>query len=126
MVPWLKVSTAAVVAVVSTAAGLHHQGVLWPRAEQQPQSADRHAAVVEPQLIHCRRAAQLHFDIAWASACMATDDNATDCTLPDERAAVLNAAYQRADDQCFAESGRKSAALFPHVVPQARQNIVSW
>ncbi len=111
-----------------------------PPANVAPPAAttDRFAAVVEPALDHCRRAAQLNFDVSWASACMqqadrhaacmrerslteplamasercaqlhGEPDGFTDCTLPNERAAVLNAAYDRADGQCLAEATPRS------------------
>ena len=41
-------------------------------------------------------------DVHWAAACMKNDppDNAPDCMLPPERAAVLNVAQQEAEGFC--------------------------
>lgn len=144
---------AAAGAAALAMASLYHHATPSPSAPLPVADAGEHVAVVEPNLLHCRRAAQLHFDIAWAAACMvladrqqerlagcvreysaahgaeqaqeacdrvhAEADGSPDCMLPDDRAAVLNAAYQRSDDQCLADPAtRRSAAL--------RQNIVSW
>lgn len=42
------------------------------------------------------------YDVHWASACMKNDppDDAADCTLPPERASVLNAAQREAEAFC--------------------------
>ena len=41
-------------------------------------------------------------DVYWASACVRNaPDDAPDCTLPEERAQVLNAARAHAEQQCF-------------------------
>src|SRR5205085_808176 len=46
-------------------------------------------------------------DVLWAAACMKNDppDDEADCTLPPDRAAILNRALQDAEDAC-ARSGR--------------------
>lgn len=143
----------AVIALVLVGAAMHLASSHRPPAPSA--ATDRFTVVLEPPLLHCRRAAQLQFDVAWASTCMALAereagshaacvrersqggdaqaalaecdalhaeaDSSTDCTLPDDRAALLNSAYDRADAQCRA-AFTQSAAL----ERTFRQNIVSW
>jgi hypothetical protein len=151
----LKLCLAVVALVLAGAGAGLHRLAPSPRPWAAAPGADRFTAVVEPPLIHCRRAAQLQYDVAWASTCMALAerqtgshaacmrelsegdaaqaarahcdalhaeaDSSTDCTLPDDRAALLNAAYDRADAQCRAAFTQAAALRRP-----APQNIVSW
>jgi hypothetical protein len=55
-------------------------------------------AIVE----HCRRAAELLYDVSWAAACMKTPDDSTDCTLPDAQAAKVNALLATEEARCMA------------------------
>ena len=69
----------------------------------------------------CRFNVTIIHDVSWASACSAvaeehrrlhpdedTIDGSTECTLPDERARLLNAARAKAEQQCVDEAvGRR-------------------
>ncbi|MBC5766233.1 hypothetical protein [Ramlibacter albus] len=54
-------------------------------------------------LEHCRRAAELLYDVTWAVACAARkSDDTIDCTLPDDDAARVNAVLQAEESRCLA------------------------
>jgi len=56
-------------------------------------------AIVE----HCRRAAELLYEVSWAAACMRSrGDDSNDCTLPDEQAAKVNAILGTEEARCLA------------------------
>lgn len=55
-------------------------------------------AVVE----HCRRAAELLYDVHWAAACFKGDDDSNDCMLPDGIAAKVNAILDTEEARCMA------------------------
>ncbi|MES2999128.1 MAG: hypothetical protein V4787_00425 [Pseudomonadota bacterium] len=49
----------------------------------------------------CRENVTIIHDVDWAAACMANPgDDSAECTLPDARAAKLNAARWAAEDRC--------------------------
>ena len=132
---WLKASVAA--AVLMAGAGVfHHYVVFLPdearRAETRPatgqsgldqcrQSARLHyditwasacmtvASQEEQRHAECLRngqgeAAQVR---ARCDKLHGERDGSSDCTLPDARAAVVNAAFKDADDRCVAEAKRR-------------------
>ena len=47
--------------------------------------------------------ANIH-DVHWAAACMSNEDDSPECTLPDERAAVLNMARAKAEARCLLDA----------------------
>jgi hypothetical protein len=51
---------------------------------------------------HCKRAAELLYDITWAAACRTTADDSTDCTLPDTEAAKVNPILASEESRCLA------------------------
>jgi hypothetical protein len=51
---------------------------------------------------HCRRAAELLYDVTWAAACLRTDDDSADCTLPDAQAAKINGILDGEEARCMA------------------------
>ena len=61
-------------------------------------------AVVE----HCKRAAELLYDISWAAACFKSDDS-NDCMLPDAQAAKDNAILASEEARCMATESQASA-----------------
>ena len=54
-------------------------------------------AIVE----HCKRAAELLYDISWAAACLKTADDSADCMLPDAQAAKVNAILAAEEARCM-------------------------
>jgi myo-inositol catabolism protein IolC len=50
---------------------------------------------------HCRRAAELLYDISWAAACLQTSDDSPECTLPDAQAAKVNAILAAEEARCM-------------------------
>jgi len=95
-----KLSIASTVALLAAGAALTF---LWQPAAQPAREAPARFddAVLEP----CLRAAELLYLITWAAACSKTEDDSNDCTLPDSRAAPINAALNADQAQC------RSAAL---------------
>jgi hypothetical protein len=57
----------------------------------------------------CRRAAELLYEVAWAAACMKTQDDSADCTLPDSQAARVNAILAEEEAQCMADEAQAQA-----------------
>lgn len=55
------------------------------------------SAVVE----HCRRSAELLYEVHWAAACFKRQD-ANDCMLPDAQAARVNAILAAEEARCLA------------------------
>ena len=69
-------------------------------------------AVAPASLEHCRRAAELLFDVHWATACAAAGDTTTDdCMLPENQAKRMNAILATEEARCLAAE---------------TQNMVSW
>jgi hypothetical protein len=64
-------------------------------------------AVVE----HCKRAAELLYDVSWAAACSKAgiDGDSNDCTLPDAQAARVNAILAAEEARCMAAEAQASA-----------------
>jgi hypothetical protein len=60
-------------------------------------------------LEHCRRAAELLYEVSWAAACMKTKDDSTDCTLPDAEAAKVNALLASEEARCMAVETQAAA-----------------
>jgi hypothetical protein len=90
----LKLSCA--VAAPLAAVGLACAYALRPR--NPPVAPRAPLAIVE----HCKRAAELLYDISWAAACLKTADDSTDCTLPDALAAKVNAVLANEEARCMA------------------------
>ena len=72
-------------------------------------SDPREVKVAAPRAIveHCRRAAELLYDVTWAATCTAlakknAGDDSPDCTLPDADAAKVNAILQAEETRCLA------------------------
>ena len=64
-------------------------------------SLDPPAAPVPVALLeHCKRAAELLYDVSWAAACMKTADDSVDCTLPDPQAAKVNNILAAEEARC--------------------------
>jgi hypothetical protein len=132
---WLKASTIAAVLVAGAGVFYHH--VVYLPAEAR--RTETRPTAAQSGLDQCRHSARLHYDITWASVCMAIAsqeeqrhaqclresqgepaqvrdrcdklhgerDGSSECTLPDARAAVVNAAFKDADDRCVAEAKRR-------------------
>lgn len=62
-----------------------------------PKVAGSPPALVE----HCRRAAELLYDVHWAAACFQINDG-NDCMLPDAQAAKVNAILESEESRCLA------------------------
>jgi hypothetical protein len=97
---WLKVSI--VVAVLLAGAGAFYRD-----SENTARQADERRTVVE----ECQRAARMVYDVHWAAACAqagrASPDQAdghAECDLPDDKAAVVNAWLDHAEQRCLAEA----------------------
>lgn len=95
---WLKVSI--VVAVLLAGAG-----ALYRDSESTARRADERRAVVE----ECQRAARMVYDVHWAAACAQAGqsspgqaDGHAECDLPDDKAAVVNAWLDEAEQRCVA------------------------
>jgi hypothetical protein len=97
---WLKVSI--VVAVLLAGAGaLYHFVFVLPGIEQA-----RRAAIES-----CLQAARMVYDVHWAAACTTQvgqaspgqADGHAECDLPDDKAAVVNAWLDQAEQRCMAE-----------------------
>lgn len=72
--------------------------------QQQPAVAQAPVAVIE----HCKRAAELLYDVNWAAACFRADAE-NDCTLPDADAAKVNAILSAEESRCMAAEFQASA-----------------
>jgi hypothetical protein len=70
----------------------------WIFLKPRPFASRAPVAVVE----HCRRAAELLYDVSWAAACLKTADDSTDCTLPDAQAAKVNSILAAEEARCMA------------------------
>jgi hypothetical protein len=97
---WLKVSI--LVAVLLAGAGAFYR-----YSESTARQADERRAIVE----ECQKAERMAFDVHWAAACMTQvgqasqgqADGHAECDLPDEKAAVVNAWLDQAEQRCMAE-----------------------
>jgi len=58
---------------------------------------------------HCRRAAELLWDVSWAAACFKTADDSNDCMLPDAQAAKVNALLESEERRCMAAEAQAMA-----------------
>ena len=95
----LKLSLAALPAAAAAAACGWY---FMPRAGEPVAMAP--PAVVE----HCRRAAELLYEVHWAAACYKTNaDN--DCMLPDSQAARVNAILAAEETRCMASETQAMA-----------------
>lgn len=97
---WLKVFT--VVAVLLVGAGAYYRsGFVQPAIEQERRRA----------MESCVQAARMVYDVHWAAACMTQvgqaspgqADGHAECDLPDDKAAVVNAWLDQAEQRCMAE-----------------------
>jgi len=138
---WLKVSVAAGTLLAGTGV-FYHYVVFLPGVERAREEARQAAAVpARSGLDQCRQAAQLLYDVTWASACMTVAiqqqerhteclkeeaivldpsrrgrahcdqqfgnaDGSSECSLPNARAALVNAAFKDAEERCQAEARR--------------------
>ena len=75
---------------------------LTPRATPPPPTVTAEAPS-NNGLMPCLYHVMIIHDVHWAASCMKNDppDNAADCTLPNERAAVLNKAQDEAESFCL-------------------------
>ncbi|MEJ6023658.1 hypothetical protein [Ramlibacter sp. PS4R-6] len=60
-------------------------------------------------LEHCRRAAELLYDVHWAAACFKNDGD-NDCMLPDAQAAKVNAILATEEARCLAAESQARAS----------------
>ena len=105
----------------------------WSQGARKAAVSDSRTAI----LGRCVENAQMIHDVYWATACMQvaeqqkaaharcmeaelgrehcdrqfTPDDAPDCTLPPDRAATLNRAFELAEDRCVEESARAGTAV---------------
>jgi hypothetical protein len=97
----LAVSIAVAAPLCAAAAGVGGWMLLKPQAA----TVRAPIAVVE----HCKRAAELLYDISWAAACLKTADDSTDCTLPDAQAAKVNSILAAEESRCMAAEAHAKA-----------------
>jgi hypothetical protein len=96
---WITVAAPTGIAAAAAAACAW---VLYEPARVQV--AQSPPAVVE----HCKRAAELLYEISWAAACFKSDDS-NDCMLPDAQAAKVNAILATEEARCMAAETQASA-----------------
>lgn len=89
-------TAAAIAATLGTAwvAGRAPSKVPLPLAASLEQRSP--PALVE----HCRRAAELLYEVSWAAACFQINDE-NECTLPDPKAAQVNALLDTENARCL-------------------------
>jgi hypothetical protein len=92
----------AVAAPVAVAGAAHAWFLLAPA---RPQAALSPPAVVE----HCKRAAELLYDVSWAAACFKAQGDDNECMLPDAQAAKVNAILAAEEARCMAAETQASA-----------------
>jgi hypothetical protein len=93
----------AVAAPVAAAGAVCAWFLLTPA---RPQLAMSPPAVVE----HCKRAAELLYDVSWAAACFKVQgDDDNECMLPDAQAAKVNAILAAEEARCMAAETQASA-----------------
>ncbi|HUR89647.1 MAG TPA: hypothetical protein VMZ74_11215 [Ramlibacter sp.] len=63
-------------------------------------------AVVE----HCKRAAELLYEVSWAAACFKSTDDSNDCMLPDAQAAKVNAILASEEARCMSAESQARAS----------------
>ena len=85
---------------IAVAAPLAAAGIAgaWALLQAGNPPARPPAAIIE----HCKRAAELLYDVSWAAACLKTPDDSTDCTLPDAQAAKVNGILAAEEARCMA------------------------
>jgi hypothetical protein len=86
----LRIATAAPLAAAAVGCAWFLLGPLEPPARPP-------VALVE----HCKRAAELLYEVTWAAACLKTPDDSTDCTLPDAQAAKVNSILAAEEARCM-------------------------
>jgi hypothetical protein len=101
------------VAVLLAGTGIFYHLVIYlpevDRARRADAKQEAQAAAARTSVEQCLQAAQLLYDITWASACMAvaihdkSADGSSECSLPDARAAPINASLGEAEAKCLAE-----------------------
>jgi hypothetical protein len=96
---WIAVAAPIGIAAAAVAAWAWIRDVPAPVAV-----AKSPPAVVE----HCKRAAELLYDVSWAAACFKSDDS-NDCMLPDAQAAKVNAILASEEARCMAAETQASA-----------------
>jgi hypothetical protein len=95
-------STMALLNAVTGGRELRLPAVLWPAQSARPWMPRNEFERLALEI--CRENVTIIHDVHWAAACMTNpEDDASDCTLPDERAATLNAARWAAEDRCVDE-----------------------
>lgn len=101
MEKWLKVSILAAM-LLAGAGAFYYSVFVRPEVEQARRSA----------IEDCHRAARMVYDVHWAAACMTQagqaspdhPDGHAECELPDDKAAVVNAWLNEAEQRCVAEA----------------------
>jgi hypothetical protein len=101
------------VAVLLAGAGIFYHLVIYLPEVERSRRADAkqeaQAIAARTSVEQCLQAAQLLYDITWASACMAvaiqdkSADGSSECSLPDARAAPINSSLKDAEAKCLAE-----------------------
>ena len=89
--------------------------VAWPAsrsAATHPPGQPSLASDAARGLLHaCMHHAHLVHDVRWAAACSSQPDSSVDCMLPNEQAAVLNQALERAEARCRSDAAQAGHAL---------------
>jgi hypothetical protein len=100
---WIKASTCTAILLAGSGV-FYHYVVFLPGLERARAAESRPVGAMQADLDQCRQTARLHYDLNWASACLSVGDPSSDCSLPDARAALVNAAYQESEQRCIAEA----------------------
>lgn len=104
---WLKVSTAVAVLLAGAGAFYHFAFVPSDTGQDREGATQRRTAIED-----CQMAARMVYDVHWAAACMSQAGEASpgqadghaECDLPDDKAAVVNAWLEEAEQRCMAEA----------------------
>lgn len=117
---WLKVSIMTATLLVGAGAfSFYHFAFSLPGTQQARRDSEgAEGPVVELRLAQgrspvedCHEAARMVYDVHWAAACMTEvgqagpgrADGHAECELPDDKAAVVNAWLNQAEERCMAE-----------------------
>jgi hypothetical protein len=103
---------ATVAAVGSLCAWALLAPALLAPAPAPPQPLPIREARSPPAIVaHCKRAAELLYDVHWAAACFKSGtDDSNDCTLPDAQAAQVNSILDTEAARCLAAEAQARAA----------------
>ena len=104
---WLKVSIVVVAVLLAGAGAFYRFAFVGSSVGQDREGATQRRSAIE----ECQMAARMVYDVHWAAACMSQEvqaspghaDGHAECDLPDDKAAVVNAWLDQAEQRCMAE-----------------------